>query len=349
MTSANSAVSPVVFPYKSRITGTGSFFPARILSNHEISEKVETSHEWIMERTGISERRIANPHHHPEELNSTMAMKAAIAALEKSGRKPEDLDAILVGTCSGDTRIPSTACWVQQKLGAHRAWAVDLNAACSGFIYALTMADQFIKTGTARCILVIGSEVLSPLVDWTDRGSCILFGDGSGAAIVEQTSASDPRGILFSKLKSEGEHWELIHMPAGGTALPINESTYSEIREKNSDRIQMKGREIFKIAVKTLTDLALEAITASGHSVQDIDWFVPHQANLRIIEAVAKRLDFPMEKVIVNIERFGNTSAATVPTALDEGIRTGKIREGQLVLMDVFGAGLTSGVTLLRL
>jgi 3-oxoacyl-[acyl-carrier-protein] synthase-3 len=334
--------------FKSRITGTGACFPETRLTNEEISRKVDTSHDWIVERTGIHERRVSRPLTHPEEHNSSMAVKAALAALEKAGKKPEDIDAILVGTCSGDTRIPSTACWIQHKLGAHRAWAVDLNAACSGFLYALSVTDQFIKTGSVRCALVIGSEVLSPLVDWEDRTSCILFGDGSGAAIVEQTPGSDPRGILYSRLRSEGEQWELIHMPAGGTALPVTPENSDQIEAERLNKIKMKGREIFKIAVKTLTDLAEEALQATGYTVADVDWFVPHQANMRIIEAVAKRLDFPMEKVIVNIERFGNTSAATVPTALDEGIRSGKIKEGQLVLLDVFGAGLTSGVVLLR-
>jgi 3-oxoacyl-[acyl-carrier-protein] synthase-3 len=329
--------------YSARVTGTGSAFPETRLTNHELAPKIGSSDEWIRERTGIQERRISNPAD-PKEHNSSLGYRAALKALEMAGKKPEDIDQILYATCSPDTIIPSTACWLQSKLGAHRAWAVDLNAACSGFVYATSIADAFIRSGQAKTTLVVGAEVLSPIVNWQDRGSCILFGDGAGAAVIERTTANDSRRIYSSHLKSDGNLWELLYIPAGGSKMP----TTAERLANNENTMLMKGKEIFKIAVKTLADFALEAIESNGFKPEDIDWFIPHQANLRIIEAVANRLNFPMERVLVNIERFGNTSAATVPTVLDEAVRDGRIKPGQLVLLDVFGAGLTYGSVLLR-
>ncbi len=330
-------------PYSSRIVGTGSAFPHRRLTNDELAAKIDSSDEWIRERTGIAERRISDPSN-PAEYNSSLGLEAALKALEMAGKKPEDIDQILYATCSGDTIIPSTACWLQSKLGATKAWAVDLNAACSGFLYALSTADMFIRSGQSRTVLVVGAEVLSANVNWEDRTSCILFGDGAGAAIVERAPADSSSRILSSHLESDGSLWELLLIPAGGTKAPVTH----EGLDQHQNKIQMKGKEVFKVAVRTLADFAVRAVESNGLKVSDIDWFVPHQANLRIIEAVANRLDFPMEKVLVNVDRYGNTSSATVPTMLDEAVRDGRIRPGQLVLMDVFGAGLTYGSVLVR-
>lgn len=330
-------------PFATRILGTGSAFPKRVLKNDELTAFMDTNDEWIRERTGIHQRRISEPGN-PDEHNSSLALRAARAALEMAGRKAEDLDGILVGTCSPDTTVPSTACWLQMKLGAPKAFAVDLNAACSSFVYALSMADQFVRTGQNKLMLVIGSEVLSNMYDWHDRGTGILFGDGAGAVVVERVAPGSPHRILSSHLSSDGNLWELFHVPAGGSAMPIT----PELIEQKAHKMKMKGREIFKVAVKTLADFAVTAVEANGLKLSDIDWVIPHQANMRIIEAVAKRLELPEGKMIVNIDRYGNTSSATVPTAFDEAVRDGRIKPGQLVLMDVFGAGLTYGSLLVR-
>ena len=329
--------------FASRITGTGSAFPKTRLTNHEISKKVETSDSWITERTGIRERRVSQPGLE-DETNSSLACQAALRALEMANKRPEDIDQIIFATITPDTTVPSAACWVQKKLGAHRAFAVDMNAACSGFVYGLATADQFIKSGQSKTSLVIGAEVLSSVINWDDRGSCILFGDGAGAAVIEQVPTDSPRKILSSHLKSDGTLWDLFIIPASGSKMEVT----PEVIENKLNKMHMKGKEIFKVAVKTLADFALEALEANQLSLSDLDWFIPHQANLRIIEAVAKRLNCPMEKVLINVDRFGNTSSATVPTVLDEAVRSGQIKPGQTVLLDVFGAGLTYGSILLR-
>ncbi len=329
--------------YASRITGTGSAFPEKCMTNLDFPASLNTSADWIQERTGIYERRISNLEN-KNEHNSSLGVSASKKALEMAGKKPSDIDTILYCTCSPDTILPSSGCWLQTKLEANRAWAIDLNAACSGYVYGLAMADQLIRTGFSKTVLVVGAEVLSSFVNWQDRSSCILFGDGAGASLVEQIPADSPRKILSSHLKTEGALWELFHIPAGGSSEPV---TPLHI-EKNLNKMHMKGKEIFKVAVKTLSDFAIQALEANDLKPSELNWFIPHQANLRIIEAVAKRIGFPMEKVIVNIDRFANTSAATIPTALDEAVRSKKILPGQTVLMDVFGAGLTYGSLLLR-
>jgi 3-oxoacyl-[acyl-carrier-protein] synthase-3 len=329
--------------HAAKITGTGSAFPARRVTNDDLSKTLETNDQWIRERTGIAERRVSE-RGNPAEYNSSLGFVAAQRALEMAGRRADELDAILYATCSPDTLIPSTACWLQQKLGARRAWAVDLNAACSGFVFALSSADQYIRTGQIKTALVVGADVLSAFTNWEDRGSCILFGDGAGAVVVERVDASSPSRILSSHLRTDGDLWELFHIVAGGS----NQEVTPEARAAHLDKMQMKGKEIFKVAVRTLSEFAEDAAKANGLTVEQIDWVVPHQANLRIIEGVAKRLGIPMEKVLVNIDRFGNTSAATVPTALDEAVRDGRIKRGQHVLLDVFGAGLTYGSLLVR-
>lgn len=327
----------------SRITGTGSAFPDTILTNDELSRRIDTHDEWIRERTGIAERRISR-RGDPEEFNSSLGLKASLKAMEMAGKRPEDIDQIIYATCSPDTLVPNTACWLQQKLGATRAWGMDINAACSGFVFGVSTADKFIRTGAVKTSLVVGAEVLNPFVNWEDRSSCILFGDGAGAAIVEQVPADSPRRVLSTHLGTDGGLWELFVTPAGGSNMEVTH----EVIDQRLHKMQMKGKEIFKNAVRTLADYAVMALETNGLKATDLDWFVPHQANLRIIEAVAKRLDFPMDRVLVNVHKYGNTSSATVPTALDEAVRDGRIRSGQLVLMDVFGAGLTYGSILMR-
>jgi len=329
--------------YSSRITGTGSAFPRRKLTNLELAPKIESSDEWIRERTGIAERRISEPGN-PAEFNSSLGYEAALKALEMAGKKPDEIDQILYATCSGDTIIPSTACWLQAKLGATKAWAVDLNAACSGFVYALTTADMYVRSGQSKTVLVVGAEVLSANVNWADRTSCILFGDGAGAAVIERAPIDSKSKIIASRLQSDGSLWELLVIPAGGSRQPASH----EVIDAQQNKIHMKGKEIFKVAVKTLADFAAEVVESSGYKLSDVDWFIPHQANMRIIEAVANRLGMPMDKVLVNIDRYGNTSSATVPTMLDEAVRDGRIKPGQLIVMDVFGAGLTYGSVLVR-
>lgn len=335
-------------PYASRIIGTGSAFPETILDNAGLAKElasrgIETSDAWIVERTGIKQRRISKTGDE-KGFNSTLAYQAAQRALEMAQKSVSDIDQILVATCSPDTLVPSTACWLQEKLGAKKAWALDLNAACSGFVFGLTIADQFIRNGQVKTSLVIGSEVLSPFLNWDDRTSCILFGDGAGAAVVQQVPSDSPHRILSSHLHSDGSLTELFFTPAGGSRMEVTPEVY----EQKLHKMSMKGREIFKVATRTLSEYAVKALESQGFTTADLHWFIPHQANLRIIEAVADRLGVSMEKVIVNIDRYGNTSAATVPTALDEAVRDGRIQPGHLVLLDVFGAGLTYGSLLLR-
>lgn len=327
----------------SKITGIGSAFPEKILTNFDLEKMVQTSDAWIRERTGIQTRRISEPGRE-SEFNSSLGCAASIRALEMAGKKPEDIDAIFYSTCTPDTIIPSTSCWLQKKLGATRAWALDLNAACSGFVFALITADQFIRNGTIRTALVVGADVLSSFTNWEDRSSCILFGDGAGAAVVEWAPSSSTSRIMKGHLGSDGQLWEVFHMPAGGSRLEVTPEVYAQRLHK----MQMKGPEIFKIAVRKLSEYAQMAADSNGIKIEDIDWVIPHQANLRIIEAVARRLGIPMEKVITNIEDYGNNSSATVPGALDQAVRSGKIKRGQWVLMDVFGAGTTYGSLLIR-
>jgi 3-oxoacyl-[acyl-carrier-protein] synthase-3 len=334
--------------YAARITGTGSAFPVKRMTNDDIALRLrevdlETSDQWIRERTGIVERRISEVDN-SAETNSSLGERAARKALEMAGRNPEDIDQIIYATCSPDTLIPATGCWLQSKLNAHNAWAMDINAACSGFVYGTIIAEQFIRTGRSKTVLVVGAEVLSPFINWHDRTICILFGDGAGAAIVERESVKSQQRIISSHMVSDGTLSELLYIPAGGSKSEVTPERY----DQNLHKMRMSGREIFKVAVRTLTECELRSIDEWGMHADRLDWFVPHQANLRIIEAVANRLGFPMEKVVINLDRYGNTSAATIPTALDEAIRDGRIQHGQTVLVDAFGAGLTAGGFLFR-
>jgi len=334
--------------YAATITGTGCAFPKSRVTNDDIVDRLEKDHistndSWIRERTGIRERRFSNLEN-PDEYNSSLGVAAARRALDMAGRTPGEIDQIIYATCTPDTLIPSTACWLQHKIGAPQAWAMDINAACSGFIYGLATADQFIQSGQTRTALVVGAEVLNPFINWQDRGSCIIFGDGAGAAVVERTASDAPARILSSHLLSDGNLWELLYIPAGGSRREVTPGRFS----KNLHKIRMAGKEIFKVAVRTLAEFATRSLEGNGFTMDDVDWFIPHQANYRIIEAVAKRLNCPMQKVVVNVDRYGNTSAATIPTALDEAVRDGRIQRGQLILLDAFGAGLTYGAILMR-
>jgi len=322
---------------RARITGTGSYVPAKVLTNVDLEHMVATSDQWITERTGIRERRLVTP----GEACSDLAVKAAEGALKAAGVSAAELDMILLATCTGDYPLPATACLIQHRIGATRAAACDLSAACCGFVYALSVADAYVKTGL-RHVLVIGSEVMSAITDWTDRNTCILFGDGAGAAVV---SASDgERGILSSHLKSDGALCDLIIVPGGGSRNPPSEKIVAE----RMQFIRMKGNETFKVAVRTLEDIARETLAANNLSLKDLDLYVPHQANGRILKAVADRLGLPIEKMMLNLARYGNTSAASIPIALDEAVQEGRIKEGSLVMIGAFGAGLTWASALIR-
>ena len=322
---------------RARITGTGSYVPAKVLTNVDLEHMVATSDQWITERTGIRERRLVTP----GEACSDLAIKAAEGALKAAGVSAAELDMILLATCTGDYPLPATACLIQHRLGATRAAACDLSAACCGFVYALSVADAYVKTGL-RHVLVIGSEVMSVITDWTDRNTCILFGDGAGAAVV--STSDGERGILSSHLKSDGALCDLIIVPGGGSRNPPSEKIVAE----RMQFIRMKGNETFKVAVRTLEDIARETLAANNLSVKDLDLYVPHQANGRILKSVADRLGLPIEKMMLNLDRYGNTSAASIPIALDEAVQEGRIKEGSLVMIGAFGAGLTWASALIR-
>jgi 3-oxoacyl-[acyl-carrier-protein] synthase-3 len=299
---------------------------------------VDTSDEWILERTGIRERRIADE----SQAASDLAYEASKQAIERAGLKADDIDMIIVATVTGDMPFPSTACFLQNRLGATNAVGFDINAACSGFLYALYIADSFVRTGAHRRILVVGTEVLSKVTDWEDRTTCVIFGDGAGAVIVEATD--EDRGILSMHINSDGRMWELIHLPGGGSRNPASVNTI----EKRLHYIKMKGNETFKVAVRTLEDLVVKTLEENNLDPSQLSLLIPHQANLRIIQATADRLKMPMEKVIVNLDRYGNTSAASIPIALDEALVSGKIKDGDYVLLEAFGGGLTWASALIK-
>jgi len=319
----------------SRIAGTGSFLPEKVLTNDDLSKIVETSDEWIRSRTGIRERHIAAE----GENSSDLGYQAALRALEAAGVAPSDIDMIVVGTTTPDIVFPSTACLIQARLGAEGCMALDVNAACSGFIYALTVADKFIRTGDAKTVLVVGAETLTRITDWTDRTTCVLFGDGAGAVVLKADSET---GILSTHLHADGSKKELLWNPVGISA------GFDPDEVNNGSRILMKGNDVFKYAVKALDAVVDEALNANQLDKRDLHWLVPHQANLRIIEATAKRLDMSMDQVVVTVDRHGNTSSASVPMALDEAVRDGRIQRGQLLLLEAFGGGFTWGSVLIR-
>jgi 3-oxoacyl-[acyl-carrier-protein] synthase-3 len=321
-----------------RITGTGSYVPGKILTNADLETFVDTSDEWIVTRTGIRERRMAAD----GENTSDMAAAAARRALEMAGVGAEELDLIVVGTITGDFPWPATACLVQERLGIRGCAAYDVSAACSGFVYALDAAVRQVQTGGARRALVIGAETLTRVIDWQDRNTCVLFGDGAGAVVLEAQEGD--RGVLSTHLHADGSFWELLYQPGFGTRILPTEAGIKE----RLPYLKMQGNEVFKIAVRSLADVALEALEANGLGVADVNLFVPHQANRRILEATAKRLGLTEEQVFVNLDRYGNTSAASIPIALDEANRAGRIKDGDIVLLDAFGGGLTWASALIR-
>ncbi|HEX5756267.1 MAG TPA: beta-ketoacyl-ACP synthase III [Arenimonas sp.] len=318
-----------------RIAGTGSYLPEKVLTNADLAQFVDTSDEWIAARTGIRERHVAAE----GETTSDLSYQAAIRAMEAAGVTAADLDLIVLGTTTPDVIFPSTACILQAKLGAAGCPAFDVNAACSGFIYALTVADKFIRSGAAKTALVVGAETLTRMLDWSDRGTCVLFGDGAGAVVLKADSET---GILSTHMHADGTKRELLHNPVGV-------SVGFKPDEKNAGvRVLMAGNDVFKHAVKALDSVVEEALEANGIDRHQIDWLIPHQANLRIIEATAKRLDMPMDRVIVTVDKHGNTSAGSVPLALDVAVRSGRVERGQLLLLEAFGGGFTWGSALLR-
>ena len=314
----------------SRILGTGGYLPAKVVTNQDLERLVDTTDAWIRERTGIRQRHIVDE----GETCVDLAERAARRAIEAAGIEPGDIDLIVMATTTPDQTFPSSACLLQNRLDIHGCPAFDVQAVCTGFIYALGIADKFIRTGSARRALVVGAEAFSRIIDWTDRGTCVLFGDGAGAVVV---GADTEPGILSSCLHADGAYRELLQVPAG-IGNGGNGSPY----------VEMKGNEVFRVAVTTLGRIVDEALNANAMTRSDIDWLVPHQANMRIIQATARKLDLPMDQVIVTVATHGNTSAASVPLAFDQGVRDGRIQRGQTVLMEAFGGGFTWGTVLLH-
>ncbi len=323
----------------SRIAGTGAYAPARVLSNADLERLVDTSDEWITERTGIKERRVAAE----GEAASDMALVASRRALEAAGIEAADLDMIIVGTISADMPLPACAAFLQQKLGARAVPSFDIAAACAGFIYAMSIGDQFIRTGQAKHVLVVGVELLSRVLNFEDRATCVLFGDGAGAAVL--APATGAAGVLSTRLYTDASLAESLCIPAGGSKERITAEAITAKR----DKVHMIGRDIFKVAVRNLSSASRSALEAAGLSATDIDWVVPHQANLRILAQVADRLEVPLERFVLNIERYGNTSSASIPIALDEAVRDGRIQAGHRVLMCALGAGISWASALVRM
>jgi 3-oxoacyl-[acyl-carrier-protein] synthase-3 len=323
---------------RAKIVGMGAYAPKRVLSNADLEAMVETNNEWIVQRTGIRERHIAEE----GEATSDLAVRAAQQALERANLVPEDIDFIVVGTTTPDMFFPTTANLVQHRLGCRRAGSVDVLAACAGSIYSLTIGARFIEAGKYRRVLCIGAETLSKITDFTDRGTCILLADAAGAAVLEATDEGN--GLLDADLYSDGQYWDLLYMPGGGARHPATRETV----DARLHYAKMKGNEVFKVAVRMFVGCAETILTRHGLSVRDIDLFVPHQANLRIIEAAAKRVGLTMDKVFVNVDRYGNTGAASVYVALEEALAAGRIRRGDLVLMAAFGGGFSWGAALMR-
>ncbi|MEO6326646.1 MAG: beta-ketoacyl-ACP synthase III [Thermoanaerobaculia bacterium] len=325
--------------FHATIAGTGRAVPEKILTNADLMKMVETSDDWITSRTGIKERRVASE----GDVLSDFCVRASEQALAAAGMKPNDVDAIIVATVTPDQPIPAVACVVQQKLGAKKAAAWDQNAGCSGWLYGMHISDGLIQSGKAKNVLLIGAEFLTRYVDYTDRGTCVLFGDGAGATVLKATKSD--HGVLATTIRSDGEGACFISMPGGGSNHPPN---LPETLEKRLPYIKMMGGETFKVAVRSMTEVCREVLNESGFAAEDVSWLIPHQANDRIITAVGERLEIPPERCVVNIDRYGNTSAASIPIALDEYVRAGKIKRGDLILFTAFGAGLTWGAGLVR-
>ncbi|WP_295582095.1 beta-ketoacyl-ACP synthase III [uncultured Lamprocystis sp.] len=314
----------------SRIAGTGGYLPQRVVTNADLESMVDTTDAWIRERTGIEKRHLVSD----GETCSDLAEQASRLALEAAGLPAADLDLIVVATTTPDQYFPSTACILQQRLDVHGCPAFDVQAVCAGFVYALSIADKFIRLGSARNALVVGSDAFSRILDWTDRGTCVLFGDGAGAVVIE---AADAPGIISTHLHADGAYKDLLQIPGG-----LGNGDYA------NNRVEMKGNELFRVAVTTLSRIVEETLAANGLERSDIDWLIPHQANMRIIQATARKLDLPMERVVVTVADHANTSAASIPLALDQAVRDGRIKRGELLLMEAFGGGITWGSVLAR-
>jgi 3-oxoacyl-[acyl-carrier-protein] synthase-3 len=319
----------------SRIAGTGRYLPEKIMTNFDLEKIVDTTDEWIRTRTGVERRHVVEP----EQTTSDMCCEAAKAAMKDAGVRPEDVDFVITGTTTPDVVFPNISTIIQHRLGIPACPAFSLEAACTGFIYALTTVDKFIRAGEAKCALVMGAECITKLIDWNDRNTCVLFGDGAGAAIV---MPSEEPGIMACHLGADGQYRELLHYPYGV-------SHHLDLAGTEAGNIIMKGNEVFKVAVTTLGNVAAETLEKAGIPKEELDWLIPHQANIRIIQATAKRLGLPMEKVVLTVQDHGNTSAASVPMALDVARRDGRVKDGQLILMEAFGGGFTWGSVLMRM
>lgn len=319
------------------MSGVGSYVPSKVLTNQDLEKIVDTSDEWITTRTGIKERRIASP----QETTSSLALEAARRALQMAQVDPQELDLILVATVTPDMAFPATACLLQRELGAPRAACFDLEAGCTGFVYALVVAEKYLIGGGGNKALVVGAETLSKIVDWEDRATCVLFGDGAGACILEKT---DHPGLLASYLGSDGGGAHLLELPAGGSRMPASKESVAG----RMHYIKMNGNEVFKFAVRIMEEASREVARRAGIGLEEVALFIPHQANIRIIDSAARRLKIPQEKIFVNVHKYGNTSSASIPIALDEAYREGRIKDGDLLLLVGFGAGLTWGSTVIR-
>ncbi len=329
--------------YESKILGTGMYVPKKVVTNKDLETIVETSDQWITERTGIRERRICSTE--GGEFPTDMALMATKDALKAANLQPNDIDMIIFASVTPDVKLPNSACILQVKLGiTNNCTCLDISVACSGFVYGVNMANSFIKTGMCKNVLVVGSEMLSREVNWKDRNTCILFGDGCGVAIVGRAEANSQSKILSTILNSDGTGGEFFDQPIGGAVTPITSDHINE----GTHFMQMKGKEMFKVATRTLAENGKKVLEMAGVNLEEVNWVVPHQANIRIIETTANLLGLEMDRMIVNIDKYGNTSAATVPIAFHEAIQDGRIKRGDLVLFDAFGAGLTAGATLLR-
>ena len=324
---------------RSVVLGTGSELPTKAITNEALAKMVDTSDEWITTRTGIKERRILEE----GKGSADMAYSASVRALEDAGMEAKELEAIIVGTVTPDYPFPSSACVLEDMLGARKAFSFDVNAACSGFLNALAVADSFISTGKIRNALVVGSDALSRLLNWQDRATCILFGDAAGAAVLG-TSNDGTRGILSTKLRTDGSYVKTLYVPAGGSLKPANLDTV----QKNEHTITMNGKEVFKVAVRSMEEISRDALKEAEVDIEQVSLVIPHQANHRIITALAGRLGIPMDKVVVNLDKYGNTSAASIPVALDEARRQDRIHPGDIVLLNAFGAGFAWGATVIR-
>lgn len=323
---------------RASITGIGSYLPSKVLTNYDLEKIIDTSNEWIIQRTGIKERRIVED----GVITSDLAAQASLKAMEDAGVSPEEIDMIITSTITPDHIFPSTSCYLQHKLGATRAGAFDILAACAGFIYALSIGESFVNSGTVRTVLVVGAECLSKITDYTDRTTCVLFGDGAGAVILQRSSTKHE--ILSSSLAADGSQADVLIMPGGGSRNP---PTLESIQQR-AHYIQFRGKEVFKLAINSMTNLILETTEKNKLKLDDIDLIIPHQSNIRIIEATMEKLGIPMEKAFVNIDKYGNTSSASVPIAIDEARKEGRLKKGDIVMLVAFGGGLTWGSSVIR-